>query len=232
MGLDVISVCCCSFSLALCITITPVMFSDPLGLKIYVEDNQSIILEYLNTLTRDELAIDSNGYVYIKNYNSNAEDRAVGTELIYQLITNDNTCKIQIGEYNVTGYDDILDATAGGTNTTVTFNPYHNDRVIVYNEETEKTEPEQEPIQISLGHELIHALRGMKGNRKRRIKQNKATYIPKGEKKSLSYDQEELDVVGIRYTRPDGTIGDADTWYFTQNSLRRENGFKERVRYN
>ena len=43
----------------------PVMMFDPSGLAIYVPENQSIIIDYLNILTRDELYIDSNGYVKI-----------------------------------------------------------------------------------------------------------------------------------------------------------------------
>ena len=46
----------------------PVMMFDPSRLAIYVPENQSIIIDYLNILTRDELYIDSNGYVKIKNY--------------------------------------------------------------------------------------------------------------------------------------------------------------------
>ena len=52
----------------------------------------------------------------------------------------------------------------------------------------------------------------------------------------MSYTQaelsiQELDTVGINYIRTNGTYSNANTWYFTENALRREHGLYERVRY-
>ena len=48
------------------------MMFDPSGLAIYVPENRNEIQEYLKLLTRDEIYIDSSGYVQISKYNLNA----------------------------------------------------------------------------------------------------------------------------------------------------------------
>lgn len=150
----------------------PVMMFNPSRLAIYVPENQSIIIDYLNILTRDELYIDSNGYVKIKNYGMNTDDRSAGTELTYQLINNSNICTIKVSNKNDTTYADIdLASMSGvGTDTTINFIADYEkqDKVFVYDKNANVVEQKQ-PVQIALAHELIHSLKGMKGSRKKQV---------------------------------------------------------------
>ena len=43
--------------------------------------------------------------------------------------------------------------------------------------------------------------------------------------------QEEFDTVGIDHIRDDGSYADAANWYFTENTIRREQGFYWRAKY-
>ena len=43
--------------------------------------------------------------------------------------------------------------------------------------------------------------------------------------------QEEFDTVGINHVRDDGSYADAANWYFTENTIRREQGFFWRAKY-
>lgn len=208
----------------------PVMMFDPSGLAIYVPENQSIIIDYLNILTRDELYIDSNGYVKIKNYGMNTDDRSAGTELIYQLINNSNICTIKVSNKNDTTYADIdLASMSGvGTDTTINFIADYEkqDKVFVYDKNANVVEQKQ-PVQIALAHELIHLLRGMKGSRK---KAGMGTNKMPGANNEY-WRQEEFDTVGIDHIRDDGSYADAANWYFTENTIRREQGFYWRAKY-
>ena len=208
----------------------PVMMFDPSGLAIYVPENQSIIIDYLNILTRDELYIDSNGYVKIKNYGMNTDDRSAGTELIYQLINNSNICTIKVSNKNETTYADINLASMSGVGTDTTINfiaDYEKqDKVFVYDKNANVVEQKQ-PVQIALAHELIHSLRGMKGSRK---KAGMGTNKMPGANNEY-WRQEEFDTVGIDHIRDDGSYADAANWYFTENTIRREQGFYWRAKY-
>ena len=208
----------------------PVMMFDPSGLAIYVPENQSIIIDYLNILTRDELYIDSNGYVKIKNYGMNTDDRSAGTELIYQLINNSNICTIKVSNKNETTYADINLASMSGVGTDTTINfiaDYEKqDKVFVYDKNANVVEQKQ-PVQIALAHELIHSLRGMKGSRK---KAGMGTNKMPGANNEY-WRQEKFDTVGIDHIRDDGSYADAANWYFTENTIRREQGFYWRAKY-
>lgn len=85
---------------------------------------------------------------------------------------------------------------------------------------------ERQAVQIALGHELVHALRTMNGNRKRN-ETGSYLYYDNGYK----VRQEELDTIGIDHIRQDGTYANASEWYFTENSLRVEQGFCKRIRH-
>lgn len=209
----------------------PVMFVDPSGLKIYVPDHQQDILGYLNILSRDTLTIDSNGYVQIKEKNLDTEDRGVGTELIYQLIENNNTCTILMTtkRQSETSYDNLEAASSFGSDVTVNLNPEQKSKKLVHDITQNKDIKQISPKYISLGHELIHALRGMKGNKKQIGNENMKGYY--ADNSNDWWWQEELDTVGINYIRTNGTYSNANTWYFTENALRREHGLYERVRY-
>lgn len=206
------------------------MMFDPSGLAIYVPENQSIIIDYLNILTRDELYIDSNGYVKIKNYGMNTDDRSAGTELIYQLINNSNICTIKVSNKNETTYADInlASMSGAGTDTTINFIADYEkqDKVFVYDKNANVVEQKQ-PVQIALAHELIHSLRGMKGSRKNSGMGNSTMPGANNER----WKQEEFDTVGIDHIRDDGSYADAANWYFTENTIRREQGFYWRAKY-
>ena len=60
---------------------------------------------------------------------------------------------------------------------------------------------ERQAVQIALGHELVHALRTMNGNRKRN-ETGSYLYYDNGYK----VRQEELDTIGIDHIRQDGTF--------------------------
>ena len=63
---------------------------------------------------------------------------------------------------------------------------------------------ERQAVQIALGHELVHALRTMNGNRKRN-ETGSYLYYDNGYK----VRQEELDTIGIDHIRQDGTYANA-----------------------
>ena len=43
--------------------------------------------------------------------------------------------------------------------------------------------------------------------------------------------QEEFETVGINHVRDDGSYDDAENWYFTENTIRREQGFYWSAKY-
>ncbi len=178
----------------------------------YIPENQVAILEQLSYLTRDELGIDSNGYLKIVSYNDDTSLKPVGTDLISQLINSERTCTIKSGNSNRT---DITDENAAsqygvGSDTTVFVDLNELDEIPA------KSKNISSPVHISLGHELIHSLRSMKGNRKRDGMNGRN--IETGE----YYSQEEYDTIGINHIRDDDTYADASNWWFTENALRYE----------
>lgn len=208
----------------------PVMMFDPSGLAIYVPENRNEIQEYLKLLTRDEIYIDSSGYVQISKYNLNANEKSVGTELIYRLISDKvNTCTIKIGDSNgaTPSNIDFASKSGVGSNVEVTFkSDYLKQDVVPVLAENGEIINERQAVQIALGHELVHALRTMNGNRKRN-QTGSYLYYDNGYK----VRQEELDTIGIDHIRQDGTYANASEWYFTENSLRAEQGFCKRIRH-
>ena len=86
---------------------------------------------------------------------------------------------------------------------------------------------QKQPVQIALAHELIHSLRGMKGSRK---KAGMGTNKMPGANNEY-WRQEKFDTVGIDHIRDDGSYADAANWYFTENTIRREQGFYWRAKY-
>lgn len=152
--------------------------------------------------------------------------------MIFQLIDDKvNTCTIYIGDKNNTdrSNDEYALKSGVGCNTTVTFiSDYNKQDEITVMDEDGSIVPERSPVQIALGHELVHALRAMKGNRK--PSNLRGTNVMNGGD-NKRWRQEEYDTVGIDHNRDDGSYANASEWHFTENSLRRELGFNIRVRY-
>lgn len=73
--------------------------------------------------------------------------------------------------------------------------------------------PEQMSLQITIGHEMIHALRMMNGNFK-----DPGYYIDRDN--GIPY--EEYEVTGISYYDSNGNYVDCAYWVTTENALRRE----------
>ncbi len=237
----------------------PVNFVDPLGLKmtlIGTGDEVNLIWENLKKLSDDELVLTQNRiqvaegvYQLQDSYTVTVGTQVdgshpVGTSMVRRIVDNDYTCYIQLTDgANVTKYiyeDDSLNP-AIGSGARVFINP---DAVIskVYTEHYDQrgyrtVVYEKAPLEITIGHELIHALRGMGGNRIYYNDDNnqgygRYTYREKdGTMKSDSYRMEELATTGISYIRPDGTWADAANWFTTENSLRKECGYGRRVKY-
>ena len=211
----------------------PVNAWDPSGMIIQLngtDEEKQTILNHLNMLSRDVLRMDENGMVYIGIQDKNVSNKPVGTDLIYQMIIDDNVCNIQIGKNNGTKptNNDYDAASNGGTNATIFFNPDEVADIKVYDSKKGKIVKEPTTPFIALGHECIHALREMHGNRKK--DGTMGTNKMSGGKKDRGR-QEEFDTTGINHVRDDGTYANANEWWFTENSLRRENHLRERYRY-
>ncbi len=211
----------------------PVRYVDPSGLKLRVHGSgkeKQCILNHLNILSRDVLKYSDDGFVYV-NVVNNATYNPAGTDLIREIISNDNICDIFItskGNRTKPTLEDWENASNGGTNVTIYFNANKRDNLKVYDPDKRKLVDEKDHPYIALGHECIHALREMKGSRKRNGLEG---IIMMEDIEKYRWHQEEYDTTGINYIDDNGVYYDANNWKYTENSLRREHRLKERLRY-
>lgn len=231
----------------------PVNFVDPLGLTLTIAgtgDEVNQIFGYLKQLTDDELVLTQDRieigdgvYKLLDSYTVTVGTQVdgslpVGTNMIRRIIDNKYTCVVEMtdDETRTTYFSEKDAAIPGiGTGSRIYFNPdqlflnaltesfdQNNNRVVGY---------QDIPLEIVLGHELIHSLRAMGGNRIN-YGIGKYSYI---DKRGITIDEEfrmeELATTGISYKRPDGTWADAANWTTTENALRKEHGYGRRIMY-
>ena len=217
----------------------PIVFVDPWGLMIQLygtNEERREIFGYLQSLTRDTLKLmldeDYNWWVYYESNDGNAKE--TGTKLIRELVQNKHTATIQM--YN--GEDGTI---IKAVSTEDAMNPQKGSDVNIFlttkNEYAyvEGMEKEIIPMQIKLGHELVHAIRYMKGQRidKNHSKVSYGVYFyNRRGNEFVGYDlREELETVGISYIDHLGRIVKASNYAYTENALRSEQGYKKRIRY-
>ena len=212
------------------------------------------ILRYLQYLTTDDLIMEKDPkseYYIVKAKYNNSSSLPVGTSLIRALISSDYSCYISI--------DPSKDALSKSwpENLSNSITPYGTGSnayiVLATNEKvrelttyfTQSTGKDggikgtisQQQIDkvnntdliITLGHELIHALRIMRGKKKYSpyVPYN-GTYYSIAFEKMITAPAEELDTIGISYSTATNYYAAAG-WWFTENSLRREHNMPLRI---
>ncbi len=229
----------------------PVGFVDPLGLfmtLVGTTEEKNLIYKNLKMLTRDDLGYnETDGGNWLVHYTAKSGSKYnAGTQLIRRIIDNAKGCIINITPYeeNKSVPIDYDNASVKGIGSGGTI--YYNPHVVFKNVLTEYKSKngniiidyQEMPSEIILGHELIHMLRAMNGNRIALDKPNKNNLVGKyrfvnsdNQVKSTSEWMEELATTGISYSRPDGSFADAANWVTTENALRKEHGYGRRVKY-
>lgn len=200
---------------------------DPDGKKIVLAGNREqrmVILGQMQKLTNDKLGVHQNGQVIIlchhtKNLN---QKLSVGTNLISDIINNEHTMTITLGEINREKSKYRLDAINGnGSDSSVEYNNNNSPYVLTENKKTGKIQNEKMFSHIVLGHEMIHGYRTMEGNAKSQEKNDYQYTDTKGNKWNIRNESvEELETVGI--------IGD---YKYTENKLREEQYMNQRIKY-
>ena len=225
----------------------PVAFVDPLGLILQLNGSGadvSKIWGYINQLTDDALVltqIEEYGILTDKYIVTISERNnwglSVGTSMIRRIIDDNLVCYVSVNNLRgsrqvAINYENAVNGS--GTGSSVELNIEKTISVLTRNSYG-KTQYEDMPKHIELGHELIHVLRAMGGNTKHY--DNKGTYAyttPNDETKTFTLKQEELETTGISYYpgfKYEGKPVNAWDWYTTENSLRAEHGLNRRVRY-
>ena len=209
----------------------PVKYKDTDGRRIILSGNrneQMTILKYLQRLTNDNLYLNRiTGEVTIggKRWDNRHKKLNVGTSLLRDVINHDRTTKIQIGEegdwnrYHASYPKDELNGK--GTDGYINLNPTLVVELKVQDSNTGNTIEERAPMEIIVGHELIHAFSAMNGNTPN--KDEESSYVFKDVDRKyyiVSSSRIELGTVGI--------IGDNK---YTENKLRKEQGLNKRVKY-
>ncbi len=206
----------------------PVGFVDPLGLELTLsgtDAEKAWLLDNVKKLTGDILQYkilpDQRWQVeYVKGANS--DKYPVGTNVIRRIVNNQYNCNIVVDNgkriSEVVPYD--------------VYNSYQKDRgtgnTVFINAKNKYKVSTTNGMQIMetyivIGHELIHVLRNMHGNRK------------SGELRGFidgwGYAQEELEVSGIDYFQLSGKYIDVSSWQTSENSLRTEHKLPWRLKY-
>ena len=209
----------------------PVIFSDNNGDSIALCGNifeRITLLVTLQKLTNDKLIL-KNGRVYISSYgtmNSNKQLKT-GTKLISEMISNKNFVKIAVNldkrnmNYGLSGYPGEPETNGVGMGSNIIVDLNHPSYLSVENRQTGLLEEGYTPSHISLGHELIHAFYKMIG---KSIPDNITDSYSFKDKdsvvKTTTEEKEETDTVGLTGKRE-----------FTENKLRKEQGYRKRVKY-
>ncbi len=205
----------------------PVKYIDFDGRKIVISgtcEQQMETLRILQTLTNNNLRINyKTGEVTLYGnirWDNRDKHLSVGTGLIRDLISNENTASIIINNDEDTFARDVYrrDAFNGkGTDVKVFFDsnytPYLQTTDNGGNVTTEKVLPK-----IALGHELIHSIRSMNGEAQRDEITGNYEY-----KTSYGYyiqTSEELETIGIK-----------GNYKYTENKFRHEHDLNRRIKY-
>lgn len=115
-----------------------------------------------------------------------------------------------------------------GSDSTIYFNQAHP----AYTE-VEGVGKVESPGYITLGHELIHALRGTNGNVKYSTDETPlGVYFPGDGTKGYNIKREEAETTGLDYADTlNHKVVLPSTWDTTENSLRAEQGLPKRIIY-
>ncbi len=210
------------------------------------------IYDNLRLLTRDTVSytVAENGDWLLDYKSVNGEKFNVGTNLIRKIIDNTYTCLIMVDNSGGSGAKPIIREHASrpemGTGGIIRLNTSEQGGItsVEYVGENGKVEVEMEyiPTEIALGHELIHVFRFMGGNYVPHNKEKNEGYalyeynhksglFGTTRKVKESWRIEELETMGISYYHTDGTYVDAANWSTTENALRKEQGYRRRVKY-
>lgn len=206
----------------------PVNAVDPDGKEIVIAGSRQqriFILTQMQKLSNDKLGVMQNGKVVIMRHGTKntAKNLSIGTSLISNIINNDHTMTITLGERNREKSEYRLDAINGkGSNSAIEYNNHELPYVLTINKKTGKIQEEGMFSHIVLGHEMIHGYRTMEGNAKAQTETADYQYVDeKGNKWNVRNESvEELETVGI--------IGDSK---YTENKLREEQNINQRIKY-
>jgi RHS repeat-associated protein len=220
-----------SFSSFVSFINNPLIFIDPNGDTIRVygsKDEQWLTVGFLQTLTNDKLTV-KNGIVQIEKMGGANKDSnfTLGTELIRELVSHKKQLWIvqnEIGKNSAetSGVGDVSNVYNGvGFHAQVNIDLTRESKLLTENEITKKTQRTVTPREITLSHELIHALMIMNGTLAKEGEYESYEY--KNQEGKLVTDQaeiEELYTVGIKGSRK-----------FTENKIRKEHNLPKRVKY-
>ncbi len=207
----------------------PVKYVDPDGRKIVIagDSKQKMeMLAILQKLSNDNLFINKKtGGVSVGNMRWDNRNKSLpkGTSLIRELIENDYTVTIFTSANNEAKVHDIYwrDAFNGkGTDVELLFDPNHKGSFVTKEQDGTITEKDS-PNFIKLGHELVHGYRSMMGIARDPNTQTEYQYKDiNGVVQTASKRTEELETVGIK--------GNSK---YTENDLRKEHDYEERIKY-
>ena len=220
----------------------PVMYIDPSGEKIILNgsyEEKKEALRVMQILTDDWININwDTGEVWIE-YEYSDGPKINGTNLIRNLVKHERTVTINTvyspDDTNRTVYEnegaywnDSYQQFGAGSDSTIYFNQLYP----AYTE-VEELGKVVSPSYITLGHELIHALRGANGN----VKYSTAgspygKYFPGDGTVGYDIKREEAETTGLDYADTlNHKVVTASTWLTIENSLRAEQGLPKRVIY-
>ena len=206
----------------------PVNSIDPDGRKIVIAGNREQrlrVLTELQKLTNDKLGVKYNGVVTImaNGTKNRGMKLTAGTSLISELVGHKRTVEITPGNrYREFGKYRRDEFNGKGTDTEVWYDFDTPVSTIARNRKTGKRTKENIPPHIALGHELIHAYRGMNGD----AKDPNSMTLYKDTECFINAPIEELETTGIK------AIDDCTRNYkYTENKLREEESLNERLRY-
>jgi len=228
----------------------PIRLVDPDGKKIvlvgtYKEKMKT--LSNLQSLTNDNLYLNkTTGVVTIggKRWSNRNSHFTAGTKLIRTIINSKKTTEIGVNSQGINKAHSIYrqDAYNGkGTDVRITYDPNqeHSPEVLVRNPRNGNSSYEVSPVIINLGHELVHAERALYGRQASDDTDNKhdealGQYLvtrPNGLSYKITDELEELQTTGIKSIFINSSKATSGNSQFTENILRKEHGYNERVEY-
>ena len=228
----------------------PIRLVDPDGKKIvlvgtYKEKMKT--LSNLQSLTNDNLYLNkTTGVVTIggKRWSNRNSHFTAGTKLIRTIINSKKTTEIGVNSQGINKAHSIYrqDAYNGkGTDVRITYDPNqeHSPEVLVKNPRNGNSSYEVSPVIINLGHELVHAERALYGRQASDDTDNKhdealGQYLvtrPNGLSYKITDELEELQTTGIKSIFINSSKATSGNSQFTENILRKEHGYNERVEY-
>lgn len=220
----------------------PIRWIDPSGMVIELvgtEEERNQLLELLQMLTRDTLTMDRAGVPWNRRYvvNFTAVDGnflSYGTELIRSLINHSRTVTIQsyIPDLNSVawGWSHVLSYGGPFRRSVVNFNLISNPNTLVTHTGLHADATlETIPAHITMGHELIHALRHL-DRTSLRNEYGLGLNTTRGMVIRSLVPLEELHTIGLVYQCL-VTFRWRDPTGITENALRREHGLPMRLRW-